>query len=75
MQVDLLDTTSKVPCALGEICGVARMTFHRAIIPPRQCIVAMTCVKKRSVKLPFPNEGGSKMKDIVTWHEKDVAFK
>jgi len=36
MQVDLLDTTKKVPCALGEICGVVGMTFHRAIIPPRQ---------------------------------------
>jgi hypothetical protein len=31
--------------------------------------------EKRSIKLPFPNEGGSKMKDIVMWHEKDVAFK
>lgn len=52
-----------------------RMTFHGVIIPPKQCIVAMACVKKRSIKLPFPNEGGSKMKDIVMWHEKDVAFK
>jgi len=51
------------------------MTFHGVIIPPKQCIVAMACVKKRSIKLPFPNEGGSKMKDIVMWHEKDVAFK
>jgi hypothetical protein len=75
MHVDLLDITKKVPCALGEICGVVGMTFHRAIIPPRQCIVAMACVKKGLVKLPFPNEGGSKMKYIIMWHEKDVAFK
>jgi hypothetical protein len=35
----------------------------------------MACVKKGLVKLPFPNEGGSKMKYIIMWHEKDVAFK
>ncbi len=64
-----------MPCVSREICGVAGTTFHGAIIPPRQCIVAMACVKKRLVKLLFPNEGGSKMKDIVMWHEKDVAFK
>jgi hypothetical protein len=41
------------------------MTFHGVIIPPKQCIVAMACVKKGSVKLPFPNEGGSKMKNVA----------
>jgi hypothetical protein len=62
MQVNLFEITSKVPGALGEICGVTRMTFHGAIIPPRQCIVVMACVKEGLVKLPFPNEGGSKIK-------------
>jgi len=75
MQVDLLDTTKKMPCVWGEICGVVGMTFHRAIIPQGNVFVAMACVKKGLVKLPFPNEGGSKMKYIIMWHEKDVAFK
>jgi hypothetical protein len=38
----------------------------------------VTCVKKKSFKLPFPNEGGSKkemVNGIVMWHEKDVALK
>ncbi len=35
--------------------------------------------EKKSIRLPFPNEGVSKMKEIVNgtimWCEKDVAFK
>jgi hypothetical protein len=44
----------------------------------RLCKIVVTCVKKRVVKLPFPNEVDSKMKKManyVMWHEKDVLFK
>lgn len=79
MQVDLFDPTSKVPCVLGEICGVAGMTFHGAIIPQGQCIIVMACMKKWLVKIPFSNEGCSKIrnmvKGIVMWREKDFACK
>ncbi len=32
MKVDLIEPTSKAPCALGEVYGVVGMTFHGAII-------------------------------------------
>jgi len=79
MKVDLFNLASKMPCAFGEVCGVAGMTFHGSPIALRNYIVAVTCVKKTLVRLPFPNEGVSKMKEmvngIVMWCEKDVAFK
>jgi hypothetical protein len=65
MKVDLLDPTSKMPCAFGEVCGVVGMAFHESPIAPKNCIVVVTRVKKTSVRLPFPNEGVSKMKKIV----------
>jgi hypothetical protein len=79
MKVDFLDPTSKMPCAFGEVCGVVGMTSHESPIAPGNCIVVMTCVKKTSVRLLFPNEGALKMKemvnDILMWCEKGVAFK
>jgi hypothetical protein len=54
------------------------MTFHGAIIPLGQCTLIVGCVKKGLIKIPFPNEGGSNMKEmvngIVMRCEKDVAF-
>lgn len=45
MKVDLFDPISKIPYAFGEVCGVIGMTFHGSPIAPRNCIIAMTCVK------------------------------
>ncbi len=67
-----------MPFALREIYGVVGMTFHGALIQLGLCIVVVTCVKKKVIKLPFSNEVGSKMKKIannVMWREKDVLFK
>jgi hypothetical protein len=78
MKVDLIEPTSKTPCALREIYGVVGMMFHGALIQLRFCKIVVTCVKKRVVKLPFPNEVDSKMKKMannVMWHEKNVLFK
>jgi hypothetical protein len=78
MKVDFIEPTSKAPCALGEIYGVVGMTFHGALIQLRLCAIVVTGVKKRVIKLPFPNEVGSKMKKMennVMWHERDVLFK
>lgn len=78
MKVDLIEPTSKAPCALGEIYGVVGMMFHGALNQLGLCTIVVTCVKKRVIKLPFPNEVDSKMKKTannVMWHEKDVLFK
>jgi hypothetical protein len=55
IKVELIDPTTSKSCALGEICGVLGMTFHRPPISLRQCIVALTNILKVLVKLPFPN--------------------
>jgi hypothetical protein len=78
MKVDLIEPTSKAPCALREIYGVVGMMFYGAKIELGLCTILVTCVKKRVVILPFPNEVDSKMKKMannVMWHEKNVLFK
>lgn len=56
MKVDLLDPTSKMPCASKEVCGVVGMTFHGSLIVEGNCTVVVTCVKKMLFRLLFPNE-------------------
>ncbi len=78
MKVDLIEPTSKAPSALGEIYSAIEMMFRGALIQLRLCTIVVTCVKIWVVKLPFPNEVGSKMKKMannVMWHEKDISFK
>jgi hypothetical protein len=53
MKVDLLDPTSKMPCAFGEVCDVVGMAFHESPIAPRNCIVAVTSVKKNQLDYHF----------------------
>jgi hypothetical protein len=76
MKVELLDLASQTPCALGQVCGVVGMTYHHNQIAHGTCIVVVTCIKKRSTRVPFPNLVGSKMKDmannIMLWCKKDI---
>ncbi len=69
---------SWTPCALGEVCGVVGMTYHCSPIAHGTCTIAITCIKKGSIRTPFPNSVGSKMKDMangmVLWCEKDVTI-
>jgi hypothetical protein len=78
MKVELFDLASRTPCALGKICGVMGMTYHDNPIAHGTCIVVVTCIKKGSTRVPFPNSTSSKMKDmangIVLWHEKDIIL-
>jgi hypothetical protein len=52
------------------------MTFHGATIAVGHYSVAMTSIKKRFMKLPFPTTKAIKVKDIVNgvvlWQEKDL---
>jgi hypothetical protein len=70
-KVKILDPTSKVTCALGEICRMSSMTFHGAPITPGHVTIAVTSIKRRSTKLPFPSSTTSKVKDmangVVLW--------
>ncbi len=70
-KVKILDPTSKVTCALGEICRMSGMTFHGAPITPGHVTIAVTSIKRRSTKLPFPSSTTSKVKDmangVVLW--------
>jgi hypothetical protein len=74
--VEIFDPTSKITCALGEPCRVLGMTFHGVPITPRHVTIAVTSIKKKSTKLPFPSSTTSKVKDmangVVLWREKDV---
>ncbi len=78
MKVELLDLASRTPCALGKVCGVVGMTYHCSPIAHGTCIVAITCIKKWSTRVPFPNSAGSKMKDMangmVLWCEMDIII-
>jgi hypothetical protein len=65
MKVELFDSASQTPCALGEVCGVVGMTYHRNPIAHGTCIVVVTCIKKGSIRVPFPNSASSKMKDMA----------
>jgi hypothetical protein len=60
MNVELLDPISRIPCALGHICGVVGMSFHHAPIALGTCTVVVTTIKKLSTKLPFPKSIHSK---------------
>ncbi len=74
--MEILDPTSKVTYALGEICRVLSMTFHGVPITSRHVTIAVTSIKKESTKLPFSSSTTSKVKDmpygVVLWREKDV---
>jgi len=47
------------------------MTFHGAPITPGHVTIAVTSIKRRSTKLPFPSSTTSKVKDmangVVLW--------
>jgi hypothetical protein len=57
----MLDPATKLPCAIGGICSVLGMTFHGNIITPRHYTVAMINIKKRPVRLSFPNPDATKV--------------
>jgi hypothetical protein len=65
MKVELFDPTSQTPCALGEVCVVVGMAYHGNPIAHGTCTVVVTCIKKRSTRMPFPKSVGSKMKDVA----------
>jgi hypothetical protein len=65
MKVELLDPISQTPCALGEVCGVVGMTYHHNPIAHGTCTIVITCIKKGSARLPFPNSVGSNMKNMA----------
>jgi hypothetical protein len=78
MEVELFDLASRTPCALDEVCGVVGMIYHGNPIAHGTCTITITCIKKGSTKVQFPNSAGSKMKDmangIVLWCEKDITI-
>lgn len=73
----MIDTFSGLPCAIGEICGMPRMTFHGNIIALGHYTMAVTTIKRGSARLPFPNLDVTKVddmgNDIVLWLEKDLV--
>ncbi len=72
--MEILDLTSKVTCALGEICRVSSMTFHGAPIILRHVTIISTSIKRVSTKLPFLSSTASKdmANDVVLWQKKYV---
>jgi hypothetical protein len=62
--VDIIDPFNGLPYAMGLICGVVGMTFHKAPITPGLCNVVVISIKKGAVKLPFPSLVASKVKDM-----------
>ncbi len=64
-KVDIFYPFFQLPCTVGEICGVLRMTFHENLITPRHY---------SGLKSPFPNLDVMILDDmgngIVLWHEK-----
>jgi hypothetical protein len=79
IKVELINPATSKSCALGKICGVPRMTFQKSPISLGQCIVALTNIKKRSIKLPFPNQMASRLKDMANgvffWFDKDIVVR
>jgi hypothetical protein len=78
MKVNIIDSFSKLPCAVGKIVGVVGMTFHFNPIAHRHYTIIVTSIKKRTMKLPFPNPTFSKIKDmangVVLWRKKDAVI-
>jgi hypothetical protein len=72
----MIDPFNGLPCVVGKICGVLRMTFRGNIIAIGHYIVVVTTIKRRLAKLPFPNPNATKVDDmgngIVLWREKDL---
>jgi hypothetical protein len=60
----MFDHFTTLTCAIGEICGVPRMTFHGNIIAPRHYKVAIINIKKGYVRLPFPNPDATKVNNM-----------
>jgi hypothetical protein len=60
----MFDPTTRLPCVLGEICGVSGMTLHGNIIALGHYTIAMIDIKKGFVKLPFPNPNATKMNNM-----------
>ncbi len=77
-KVNMLDIATKLPCAVGEICGVPRMTFHGNIIAPRHYTIVVINIKKGFMRLPFPNPDATKVNDmgngLVFWWEEDLIL-
>ncbi len=69
MKVDILDPFFRLPCMVGEICGVLRMRFHKNHITHGHY--------SGTLKLSFPNLDPMILddmgNDIVLWHEKDLV--
>jgi hypothetical protein len=74
----MIDPFSGLPCAVGEIYGVPRMTFHGNVIALGHYSMAVTMIKRGLARLPFPNPNVTKVddiaNDIVLWHEKDLVY-
>jgi hypothetical protein len=60
----MLDLATKLPCVAGEICGVPGMIIHGNIIAPRHYTLVMINIKKRSMRLQFPNPIATKVNDM-----------
>jgi hypothetical protein len=60
----MFDPTTRLPCAIGEICGVPRMTFHGNIIVLGHYTIVMINIKKRFMRFPFPNPDTTKLNDM-----------
>jgi hypothetical protein len=77
MKVDIIDPFSRLPCVTREICGVPGTIIHGNKIAPRNYTIAVTRIKKGSMKLPFTDLVTSKIKDmangVVLWWEKDAT--
>ncbi len=75
-KVDMLDPTTRLPCAIGEICGVLGMTFHGNIIALGHYTIGVINIKKGFVRFPFPNLDTTKVNDmgngIAHWWEKGL---
>ncbi len=73
----MFDPTTRLPCAIGEICGVPGMIFHGNIIALGHYTIAMINILKGFVRLPFPNPDATMVNDmgngIVLWWEKGLV--
>jgi hypothetical protein len=49
----MIDPFSGLPCVVGEICGIPRMTFHGNIIAHGHYNVGVTMINRRSTLCHF----------------------
>jgi hypothetical protein len=52
----MIDPFSRLPCVVGEICGVLGMTFHGKIIAPRHYTMVVTTIKRGLTNYHFETQ-------------------